>query len=987
MLAGQKTMGRLNVDLRCIVASSAFLVLTCIGLTCIFLPTQVLGAPRESIDAIQTGHDRDAFEASDVSDDVPVIDGIAGAPGESVVEGDAGEILDSGRDALAIGLAGDGLGQARAVMDKLVQPAQDLEAQAAEALRRKTFEAAAQARAEAQRAVSAEFDELEIVAARQKLFRKGLSDRLENLDLRVEQVLGFRQLVRELKDLKVPDTRSADVLYDDLRTFLRASRDELRQALRELNSESAVPSIGSSVIEDIPPGVDTTALELVRRQVIQAAVGLASDEQEYRQKRAAQLYDEVRALNADRLSLLSMLSDKRRAEITGFTRAGLDQAVAELLQVTLVLRYHLAATTAWFVHLADDGADRSDSFLATGTSAAKWLVLILLFWWWRRRSPRLFDAWIERIVIRDRAARVPQVSTAHRLAVFLARARRPIEWLAFILVLLWVLPSAIGSRLEVVILKTIFVWTLCGAFVIGAIDALASWPSVSRHGTVGPSATDAIRLRSLKLAGYTTVVLGLILAIGAQLVGKGTIYRWVIWVCWFAVLPVVLVIIRLWRDVIFDRIEASRRKTAFQNWVVQRRKGWKSFPAAVSGGIYLFIAGAYWLIRGWVTGFDLARRAHAWFFRRGMDRMAGDKQSGTELLPLEQSVFERLGPDHSSGTMISGASDERVMEIVRKIELRGGGLLAIVGERGVGKSRLLRRIRDGHPLSTLVECPVDGVEGLRSRLADALGLDSGADINECAAAAEARGHDSAVLIDHANRLVLPVMGGLDGFDSFAGIARRHSERTTWIFVFNEVIWQFFERSRGAYPLFDEVVRIDPWREEEIVALLRARCAQVHIEPSFEAVIDRPMPDADTIDRQEAASRISRGYFRMLWDYSDGNPGVALDVWRRQLGVAHDKSVLVRPFQVPDVRELERLSDEDVFIIRAIIQLEPAAVDDVVRASTRPLGRVLDLMRYGTARGWFEAVGDRYRVSWNWYRPVTRFLQRRHLLASFQRFGG
>ena len=223
------------------------------------------------------------------------------------------------------------------------------------------------------------------------------------------------------------------------------------------------------------------------------------------------------------------------------------------------------------------------------------------------------------------------------------------------------------------------------------------------------------------------------------------------------------------------------------------------------------------------------------------------------------------------------------MEIVKKIELRGGGLLAIVGERGAGKSRLLQRIRDGHPLSTLVECPVDGIEGLRATLAVALGLDPAASIQDCAVAAESRGDDSAILIDHANRLVLPVMGGLDGFDKFAGIARRHSERTTWILVFNEVIWQFFERSRGAYPVFDEVVRIEPWREEEIIALLRARSAQVHMEPSFEAVIDRPIRDGDSIDREEAVSRVARGYFRMLWDYADGNPGVALTSGAASLG--------------------------------------------------------------------------------------------------------
>ena len=150
----------------------------------------------------------------------------------------------------------------------------------------------------------------------------------------------------------------------------------------------------------------------------------------------------------------------------------------------------------------------------------------------------------------------------------------------------------------------------------------------------GTAATDAIRLNP-KLAG-TRLFLGLILTIGSQLrqghhLSLGNLGLLV------SVIPVILDH-RWWRDVIFDRIQASRRRTSFQDWVAQRRKGWKSFPAAVSGGIYLFISGAYWIIRGWITGFDLARRAHAWFFRRGMDRMAGDQESGTVLMPIDRRV-------------------------------------------------------------------------------------------------------------------------------------------------------------------------------------------------------------------------------------------------------------------------------------------------------------------------------------------------------------
>jgi hypothetical protein len=41
--------------------------------------------------------------------------------------------------------------------------------------------------------------------------------------------------------------------------------------------------------------------------------------------------------------------------------------------------------------------------------------------------------------------------------------------------------------------------------------------------------------------------------------------------------------------------------------------------------------------------------------------------------------------------------------------------------------------------------------------------------------------------------------------------------------------------------------------------------------------------------------------------------------------------------------------------------------------------VKDAVRYGSQRGYFELVEERYCIHWDWFRAITRFLQRRHLL--------
>jgi hypothetical protein len=106
------------------------------------------------------------------------------------------------------------------------------------------------------------------------------------------------------------------------------------------------------------------------------------------------------------------------------------------------------------------------------------------------------------------------------------------------------------------------------------------------------------------------------------------------------------------------------------------------------------------------------------------------------------------------------------------------------------------------------------------------------------------------------------------------------------------------------------------------------------------------------------------------------------MWRRSLGVTPDGQVEVRLFQAPDMRELESLPDEAVFVLRAIVQIEPARAEDVAKVTSMlTTAEVENALRYGLAHGYFQESDGRYVVSWGWFRAITRFLRRRHLLPT------
>jgi hypothetical protein len=848
----------------------------------------------------------------------------------------------------------------------------------AEQKRREALEAAARARSEAERAVGEEYARLLAVSAAQATYEAELVRASERLQQRGERTLTFQRRVRGVQDAHAPPDE-VDVLYDELRGWLRASRDQLAAALADLASgQSGVPEPGPDRLAVLSVQVERGNVDALRPKVLATAAALRSSERAFREERASKLTRQIRVLNADRLALLPLLSRSKSSAITGFGAIGLDQAAAELRQVTLTLLYHFELTQRWLASVRHAGGSRNKSTVVASVLLAKLLLALVVFLWLRSRLGAALLRWQEaaREELRSRTDARP--SGLLGTLVFVNSVHRPLEWLLLVWSVLWLLPNGAQKVLEVEIATTVLTWSLVGSLSVAVIDAIAG-----RTSGPGESAavheTARLRFRSLRMVGRTVVLFGLILALSNRLVGRGTLYSWVFSTCWFVSIPLMLVLISWWRTEIFERIDRVRKKRSFELWVLQNQKGYISFFAALVAGAQLFVAGIVRVVRGWVGGFDITRRLLAYLFRRGLDRIAEDRGE-TRLAPLPDSLFKTLGPGTPSTETVASQGDEKVRAVIGRINAVGGGVFAVVGGRGAGKSTVLGRVRDTRADVVLLDTPFGSLEALRVELARSAGADPEATLEQAASLLDSPERDVGLLIDNAHRLIQPVMGGLRSFDQLVSVARHHCSSCTWVFALDDVVWRFFERARGARPTFDDIVLIEAWREREIASLVRMRSRQAGIDPSFRLLCE-PLPsDADEVDRAEAAERTAAGFYRLLWDYAGGNPGVALHMWRRSLGFAEDGAVCVRVFQAPDTRDLEQLPDSAVFVLRAVLQLEQASPADLAAATLLTESQVEDVLRYGLARGYFERFGDRYRVTWAWFRPMIRFLQRRHLLA-------
>ena len=847
----------------------------------------------------------------------------------------------------------------------------------AEKAARRAAEAQAQALEEARRAKSEAIRLVKEERARLLGIKMQLSEvdatllrRSQEIDSRREKALEWRRRVREVVDqhgTKESDRTRADQVYAELRGDLRSLRSELGAALKTLTEKTAVPALGDDPLADLD--VDRSDVEALRTELAPQVDQLRSREVEQRWELATLLMQQVESLNADRLSLYDHISARRRRALTGFNVEGWDQAVAEGTQVQLVARYHLLAGTRWLGAVVSGGQARAAAVFL-GLDLLQILLLVAIAGWGLGRMGPLLRTWRDGLPVPVLSQGSSATTRLHFWLGVLDRVRLPLGWLVVGWLALWILGTNYRHLLEVQLLWAIVAWNLGAIFVVHLIDAIAG----RRDSDDEVSPIGYLRLSTLQLIGRTVVLIGLTLSLSALLVGKGTIYSWVFTTCWFLAFPLMLVIVSWWRPTIFDRLRLLRSGDRIAAWVVTREHRWSSFLAALVGGVYLMSQTAIRLGKVYLSEFVVARRILAYLFRRELAKQARLHNQEDRLEPLTEEQVLAFDPEARPPELLPTAADDDVARVLAAIDAPGGGVFAVVGERGGGKSMLLERISRERTNTLLLDCPIDGIEVLLGTLRAAYRVSGTSD--EALARAIAARTRSALLIDDAHRLVAPAIGGLRALDRLIALARTSGESCTWVLAFNRHLWPFVQRSRGARPLLDEVIRLEPWSEEQIAALVRQRCGHAGIEPSFHGLIANP--SEDELQRSEQLARTAAGFYRLLWDYSEGNPAVALEFWRHSLHRDDAGRVHARLFNAPSMEDLENLPDAAVFTLNAVVQLEPVELESLLRVSRLPAHEVRDSIRYSLTRGYVERLAGRHRVTWYWYRAVTSLLRRRHL---------
>lgn len=801
-----------------------------------------------------------------------------------------------------------------------------------------------------------------------------------------EEAQATRTRVAELEaQLRIRAEKTAAVsdLYDSVVDELRRVRKSLGAALERSGAATDVPRFEPRFD---PAGLDVPSLEErltrlaeLRRAAAARAAELRSEERSRRRDSVDRWGTIVERLNTLRLDVIASLPDARRKRVLGLGREGVAQLRREVEQLGLSARLYKARR-----------ADQLEQFptqlldvFAVGTAAwtlLKILVASILFFSLRRRGPRLRNA-AYRFMRESFAA--PADQRRGELLVRIVEVLAP--WGTFLLLVAavrWAL-GALALRPELDI--PLEIATLYGLYRL-TIDVVVAVTLriVRRYRLTLDEKRTAKILNSVRTMMRVVLGIAVVLVLSEQLLGRGYLYHLVVRFAWIFVLGAAFLLLARWRRPIADAYLGLEKRGRLTALVRLSRDRW--YGVFVSAAAFVLLAGRALLHLGrdFAMGFDQTRRALAFMFRRRVEKHAeqrGYADGNIEELPEslvaafeEQPVSETTaaigrypGLDRLQSMLVSWRDDDT------------GASFLLTGEKGMGKTSWLHAIDPGDV--AIHHIVLNHRVLSMSRLVGTVGKELGLSLEPEAGIPTLckellTGEKRIVTVDLCQNLFLGTVGGYDTFESFVSLVDTTCERVLWVCSMSRYAWEHLSAVRPDLVVFRDHQALTAWSEEELGKMLRARTKAAGVEVVYDDLLIDAQQARDPSRRLETAER----YTRLLWDYSDGNPRVALHYWLRSLVRESDERLRVRLFRAPAVTDLDGLGERGRFLLAAIVVHENLSLQEAADVTRYPKAVCRLQLERLHDQGILRRGLGRYRLTTRWHRAVVRFLKRSNLLS-------
>jgi uncharacterized membrane protein YoaK (UPF0700 family) len=346
-----------------------------------------------------------------------------------------------------------------------------------------------------------------------------------------------------------------------------------------------------------------------------------------------------------------------------------------------------------------------------------------------------------------------------------------------------------------------------------------------------------------------------------------------------------------------------------------------------------------------------------------------------EVPEIYSSLFREatVNEENRSFRQAYGKMEEIVQEFVTLG--RSSQTVVLSGPRGAGRAAIIERLREEYGdtvgVSTLeFKTRISTESELVACVAQELLETEVETIEELIEKLETVS-SRLVIVRQGHNLFLSRVGG---FEATRALARVMSlPNLLFCLSFEPHCWRYLQ---GALPDVASdlaVIELQRLLPKEIQGLILER----HAATGFELLYDSSLLgigfDSNDFSNQESA------FFQLLWDTSEGVPGIAADVWLASLELVEENVVRARIPHRFGPADLEFVRRDALFLLAALYRHETLTTEEASMVTDLPFRLTEQIFSVGVQRTFLDSTPEGFRVNSFWYASLARLLRRKNYL--------
>ncbi|MCB0327600.1 MAG: hypothetical protein KDD52_08280 [Bdellovibrionales bacterium] len=460
--------------------------------------------------------------------------------------------------------------------------------------------------------------------------------------------------------------------------------------------------------------------------------------------------------------------------------------------------------------------------------------------------------------------------------------------------------------------------------------------------------------------------------------------KWIGYIAWICLPCFIFVAVHRNRDQWRQTCRSLSPGQRWQKWL-DRAKGkvWEPLLLLLGGsfGVYLI---AWRRIGKRIVDTQLTKSFQAMVSRAILERSKKQKATKIDFSQLPEGYEDIFGPYslwkdqwHIDRKDIS----EDLMQSYEKWKSAPSGKTSLLmGERGIGKTAIVEYFLqqcDGESRRARIPFGSYRKEKLFDFLCQEF-FDQKYETENQMIDALNQMEPTVFVLERIENAVLRKVGGFDAFSFLMNIMLK-AKKHFWFCTINVHTWGFLQHAMTDMNCFSYVYHVKGLSEDHIKDMILKRNREFNLNFDFSqfSYKEKSRWSYKSWDQKKREKDL---YFRILWDFTKGNPREALFFWSSSLQVSQqDAKVLL--FDVPETSILDDISDQGLMLLSAIAEHNGLSKENlcfVLRIQEDVVERLLESLDvHGIV---FENKRSQtLHLDSFWYRSVTHYLLRRNLL--------